>query len=151
MTFVWIYLNYKSAMRWLQQSTQGTSTKSCWSPLWPHSSWALVCCSYYSGLASMCKGTFEMFKFNVGFWNHFNRCVVFDHSPCCFPPVLADWLAIMTHSSGAKDITHNTNWILDLIGLHWHYGIIWTLDLFSQVKGISTTFAVFLSLSWLLL
>lgn len=125
--------NFSSAMRWLQQNTPVMSTKSCWFPSWRHFSWASVCCSYYSGSASMYEGTFNISP-------HESPIIIF-HFQLLKQFVVnsfvsGDWSSNnMTHSSGPDDITHNRNWISDLIGLHWHYhGIIWTLGFFSQVK-----------------
>lgn len=60
-------LNFLSAMRWRRQNTPGMCTKSCWSLLWLHSSWVLVCYSYCFGLASMYEGMSTEFSGKLSF------------------------------------------------------------------------------------
>lgn len=140
-------LNFSSAMRWHQQNTRGTSTKSCWSPSWLHCSWALACYSYYSGLGFMYEGKLKTCSSLLVAIFQSSRFVVVNFALSCpsFPAVSGDWLKRMKHSSGNKDIT--TQHKLDLIGLHWQYsGIIWTDFLFTSKGDLYNLWCVSLSL-----
>lgn len=141
-------------MRWHQQNTHGTSTKSCWSPSWHHFSWGLVCCSYYSGLGYMYEGTFKLCPYFFFKCSSFNLELLKPSTLIVF--CRFRWLTLKKKKKEMKDTFqcnkgHHTQHELDfgLIGLHWQYfGITWTLDFVSQVKGICTTFGVFLCSSW---
>lgn len=133
-------------MRWHPQSTQGTSTKSCWSPLWLHSSWVLACSSYYSGSASMYEGTVN----ELWVWIFLPPISTSFHwlALLCLPCFSQFQATKLKRHIPVEPRTSHTQHELDLIGLYWQYsGIIWTGFLFTSKDHLYNFWCPSLSLS----